>query len=227
MLNWALNQPAFQNLPEAEVIRTLIATGDPRVGAVSMGLGTYITQDQFKSYMQASAKDIDPYYKTEKDVTQKRLEGDVSNVQEQYAGNVEALNQSLMAAKEQQDSDEGVQGTWASSARQERLNSLANKYNLQYRNLYNQAKNSLGNTLTEANYNLGEGSIPSTNVQQFGTNLSQTSPAQVSSLETYKYNPFQTAGNLAKNQYTSTQTRARDLMARDYYNPFKNIKSGL
>lgn len=137
------------------------------------------------------------YYKEQEDATKQSADAKTMNDTAEYQNTLNALNQGLGEDTAKLADTEGQSGTWSSSARADRANSLAGKYNDKYNTAYT---NAVGNAATQGVQNqlkLGNNFYsPTVTKYQAGSNgLS----SQVG--DTYRYNPFQQkSGSIAGNK---------------------------
>lgn len=137
------------------------------------------------------------YYKEQEDATKKKADintmGDTAN----YQNTIDSLNTGLIEDTDTLADQEGIKGTWGSSARSERQNSLANKYNEKYNTAYNTITTNSGLDSVNNQQLLGNNFYSPTFNKYQAT--SSGKPVQVG--QTYKYNPFQQkSGSIAGNR---------------------------
>jgi hypothetical protein len=134
------------------------------------------------------------YYKEQEDSTKKKADTNSMADEASYQNTVNTLNQGLGEDTATLADTEGQKGTWGSSARAERQNSLANKYNEKYTTAYDTATKNMGLDSVANQEKLGSNFYsPTVNKYQAGINgLS----SQVG--DSYRYNPFaQKSGSIA------------------------------
>lgn len=222
-INTILNNPALKGTQELEMFREMVANGDPRVGSVYYGMGQFMTPETVKKYSEAGFQDVNPYFDREKDIAEKELKNTQEAKANEYNINVAQLKQQLEDEKRALDNQEGERGTFMSSARQQRLNSFQNQYNNKFDSLFNTAQSGLQSSAIKGEELLGAG-IKTPEIQGFTANLSQTSPAQLSNTQNFRYNPFNRgAGNLEAARATSATSRGNQRLQSDFYNPFKYL----
>lgn len=105
---------------------------------------------------------------------------------------------------------EGEKGTWSSSGRSLRSQSLENNYNNRLRQLYNATKGNLGQRLQSQEYNYGAAATPNTELTQ--SNVSFGGNPSVSSTSAGVYNPFNFSGRKKVERAASTQALTSDLL---------------
>jgi hypothetical protein len=137
------------------------------------------------------------YYKEQEDATKKKADTNATADESQYLNTINALNTGLGEDTATLADKEGQNGTWGSSARAERQNSLANKYNEKYTTAYDTTTKNMGLDSIANQQTLGNNFYsPTVNKYQAGANgLS----SQVG--DSYRYNPFaQKSGSIAGNR---------------------------
>ena len=217
-----LTKPELQGTQDLEMLKDMLRQGDSRINSIYLGAGTFVTPQQVKDFTASGAKDIQEYYRQQKDSAQKSFQTESGATADQYQINLQKLANKLEEDKRQLDDTEGKSGTWSSSARERRLGNLQDTHNLDMRSLFSGAKTNLDRTALSAEKELGSDiSVPQ--LQELQTNLSQTSPASTFKSSGYKYSPFGTIGNIEKGKRLGSDVLGKDLMSRAYYNPFKNI----
>lgn len=223
-INMVLNNPALQGTQELEMFKQMVANGDPRVGTVYYGMGQFMTPETVKKYSDAGYNDVNPYYDREKDITEREIKNTQEAKANDYNINVAQLKQQLEDEKRALDNQEGEKGTFGSTAREQRLRSFENQYNNKFQSLFNQAQSGLQSTALKGEEQLGAG-IQTPEIQGITANLSQSTPAQTSVTQGFKYNPFNRgAGNIEASRATSAMTRGNSRLGSDFYNPFKYIR---
>lgn len=114
-----------------------------------------------------------------------------------YQNTIDKLNQNLTEDTNTLNDKEGQNGTFGSSARSERMSSLAGKYNNSYQDAYNKAVNQAEVSGVNSQHLLGADGFNKPSFTQYGVNpTGKTTMGQ-----SYKYNPFsQKSGSIAANQ---------------------------
>jgi hypothetical protein len=137
------------------------------------------------------------YYKEQEDATKKKADTNAMADESQYQNTIDSLNNGLKEDMSTFVDNEANKGTWGTSAREERQNSLANKYNEKYTSAYDQTTKNMGLDSVANQQTLGNNFYsPTVNKYQANTNgLS----SQVG--DSYRYNPFaQKSGSIAGNR---------------------------
>lgn len=147
---------------------------------------------------------INKYYQEQTDQEAKQAQAAKDYQSSDYYNTIEALNQGLEKDTSDLADTEGQSGTWASSARQERMNSLAGQYANKYSDAYNRAVYSAEKSGVENQKTLGYNPYNPT-FNKF--NVQQGVKPVAAPGEVYRYNPFQQRfGSLAANRaYYNTQ----------------------
>jgi len=199
------------------------SVNNPLNQGIFLGGGTVVTPEQLAKYEKQVASEVDPYYQDRAAFDQSIYNQDVTGNQQDYQQTVDDLISSLGQDTETQNNNEGTAGTWASSARQERLNSLANKYNSKFNAASNSAIQNMNKLNTNREYNYGAGSYSSNPLLKYTASLSQTGSPNLSTTST-SYNPFGiNKGIMPTQQYAAKKAKTNDLIQSQYYNPFSNI----
>ena len=148
----------------------------------------------YKSFLNEGNDINSPYFSQDAQKTQADLNAnvnqrnigynyDLSNTQNSFGNDLRELNNS-----------EGEKGTWGSSARDIRLNSLNNSYKSSFGNLYNKAFTGNQRDLQTGEYELGQNyKLPENNVGQYNFNVNQGTSGNVpipGNTQQSKYNPF-------------------------------------
>lgn len=219
-----------------DVFNQLYQNNDPRLYSaidsinnpvnqgVFMGGGTVISPDQLAKYENIVAKEVDPYYQDRAAFDTATYGQDVGDTESDYRQTIDELISSLGQDVDTQNANEGSAGTWASSARQERLNSLQNKYNQKLASAREGAQSALNKMNINRQYNYGVGSTNSNPLLRYTASIAQTGTPQISTTSS-QYNPFSMVGKgvMPTQQYATKKAKTNELVQSQYYNPFANL----
>lgn len=209
------------NFQGAAQYKQLMDSGSPDALVIAKGFTapTGLTPEAIQGFRDIAASETDKYYKDfagkYKGDTDSFLqsalggyESDVSGMQTKLGSDVNTMNDT-----------EGQRGTWASSGRQDRLNSLQNTYNTSFKDLYNKTLSQTQDKLRGAEYDVGY--TPPAQLGLTQTNVSQTQAPQFQSTSSNIYNPFGFAGRMQAEQKTANNVQGNNLAQAQMYNPFK------
>lgn len=136
-----------------------------------------------------------------------------------YQNAVDALNMGLRQDTEALANKEGTQGTWGSSAREERSRDLANTYNTKYSSLFNQAKARAEKMNIAQEQQYGNEATYTTGIAQFSAN-----GAQPQTQGSYRYNPFGGVGTFGATKKAAANTLANENLYRRLTDKMPNIQ---
>jgi len=155
----------------------------------------FIPQDIQKIYAGQGEEALNPWYQNELAVGKAGVAADTGNTMQDYQRTIEDLNRGLIEDTATLADTEGQKGTWGSSAREERSNSLNAKYGSKFNEAFTNTSSNLGNIMRQAEYKYGAETpgLDSTSISQYGPNNGQ---ASVNPLAQYRYNPFGGQGTL-------------------------------
>lgn len=188
------------------------------------GGGVVITPEQLEQYKQLSTNEVGGYFDERNRFDTSGYNNNIDDISQTYDYNVKDLMDQASSAQNDLNNQEGNNGTWNTSARSERMNSLQNKFNNKANNMFNQTQNALDKVNTQREYNYGMPSVQYNPLTQFNTQLSQVNPANTSAISTTKYNPFGSLGGVMNKQKDKTiESNASQIKTSQYYNPFKRI----
>lgn len=195
------NHPNLVGTPLGDYLTNLKAT-NPGMYYTLAGAaknGVMITPGMLKRAQDQATADVTPYYTQEAQNSKGLLDNYLGTTLGKYANDSAGLKDSAKTDFEDLQDKEGQNGTWASSARTERMNSLQSKYNSAFSNLYNTNKGNIAEKLQGQEYNYGADATPNVNLEQTTADFSRPA-ANFSSTSSAVYNPFNFAGrqNTAK-----------------------------
>jgi hypothetical protein len=166
-------------------------------------------------YKNQADQQLNPWYKNEQSIGAAKVGNQVEQTQADYQNTIDQLNNGLQTDTKALADKEGNNGTWGSSARQERMNSLANQYNNKYQSAYNNANGNLQNYGLSNEVNYG-GQMPTANINQYKVNP----VGQASQTNNFaKYNPFGIQNQLDYNKNSAAQELGTNQLAARIKNP--------
>lgn len=160
-------------------------------GTYNFGDGEYLTQDEMDALVDANYKEQTPFYQAQQNYDLANYGTTENSITDAYD-----LSRRDYEARAQEDLDalndnEGKSGTWASSERLKRRNSLQDKYNRSFSSLYNQNVDNLYKTRLDRAYQYGDSQVGANNpLQQYGTSFGDTQATTSNLGGGGKYNPF-------------------------------------
>lgn len=196
-----LNDPEIKGTAFEKMLRRGFAMNDPKIKWDTVTKVQDFTNPFAKTYQDLN-DEISRVYGEQLDATKQKADTTTMGNVADYLNTIESLNQSLKEDTDTLNDKEGMSGTWGSSARSERMNSLGSKYNTKYNTAYNTASTQAGLNGVNNQSQLG------TNFYNPGVNKYQVNNGQVGQVgQTYKYNPFkQSVGGIeASKNYTLRQ----------------------
>lgn len=224
-----------QGTQYGDLFQQLYLNNDPRIytavdtinnplnQGIFLGGGAVVTPEQLAKYEQIISNEVDPYYQDRANFDKAIYENQLGDINSSYQQSVDDLINSLNQDQTTQNENEGASGTWASSARQERLNSLANKYNAKFNALANTAQGNINQANINREYNYGAGSYQNNPLLRYTASLAQTGTPNLSTTTT-KYNPFNpTSGIMQAQKSSSKKAKLIGLIQSQYYNSLENI----
>jgi hypothetical protein len=155
----------------------------------------FIPEDIQKIYANQGEAALNPWYQNELAVGKAGVTSDTDKTLTDYQRTIEDLNRGLGEDTATLSDTEGQKGTWGSSAREERSNSLNAKYGSKFNEAFSNASNAIGNTFRQGEYKYG-GETPgltSTSIAEYGAANGQ---ATQNPFAEYRYNPFGGQGTL-------------------------------
>lgn len=167
--------------------------------AKSQGIKTitpdFIPEDIQKIYANQGEEALNPWYQNELAVGKAGVAAQTGSTMQDYQRTIEDLNRGLTEDTATLADTEGQKGTWGSSAREERSNSLNAKYGSKFNQAFTDTSSNLGNIMRQAEYKYGAETpgLESTSISQYGAGQGQ---AVQNPLAQYRYNPFGGQGTL-------------------------------
>lgn len=214
--------PNLEGTPEGEYLKKIkvsnpglyvsLASTAARGGAFSPAL--------FATAEKRAQELLTPYYDQDK----QNSGGILNNYLNSTLGNYEADRGQLIdaAANDFRDlnNTEGERGTWSSSARIQRMNSLENNYNNKFDKLYNITRGDVNSRLQGQEYNYGAGATPKVDLTK--TSVGFGNSPQFSSTSAGVYNPFDFVGRKNAEKSAGVQGLSSELMG-GIYQKFPNL----
>jgi peptidoglycan hydrolase-like protein with peptidoglycan-binding domain len=155
--------------------------------------GFMLTPGMVIKARQQAAQQVTPYFTEQANNSRGILNNYLNSTLGKYSTDMSGLQDSAKTDFEDLQDKEGQNGTWASSARTERMNSLQNKYNNAFSELYNTNKGSIAEKLQGQEYNYGADATPKVNLDQTTADFSRPA-ANFSATSSSVYNPFNFSG---------------------------------
>lgn len=220
-VNDFLANPKIKNSSYYPILKDMYDSGDQRLIDVvnSSNTNTGITPQT----LQYNADQADAlqarYYNEMQTKAGSDLQNYLSGLSSDYTNDVNTLQNSEREDKNTLDDTEGIKGTWASSARTERNNSLQNTYNNKFNALYNKNNTDAYSKLSGQEYNYGAGQTPQFSLTKYNSDLSTSTPS-FSGTSSNVYNPFNFVGRVNAEREAGKQAAAKDLLTAQNYNPF-------
>lgn len=178
-----------------------------------------ISPEEIQGALTEAGKQIQPYYDQQQNYELGGNQADINYTKDKYNTDISTLDNAASDAKIAQDNEEGVKGTWASSARKDRMLSLQNKYNTKYQETYDAAAKTMGDNLRNREYQYGaSGVLPEANMLAKTTSnfMTPENPTTVANTQTI-YNPFGYAGRRKAEQKSTQNTMAGQRVMGNYY----------
>lgn len=165
---------------------------------------------------------LNPYYTQER----QNSGGILSNYLKSALGNYEADRGQLINDATDDfrslNNTEGERGTWSSTGRNLRMNSLENNYNNKLQKLYNINRGDVNSRLQSQEYNYGAANTPNVDLTKTGVTFSNT--PEFASTSSGVYNPFNFVGRKNAEQSAGVQGLTSELMGGTY-KPFPNMSN--
>lgn len=178
--------------------------------------GMMITPGMLKQASDQATADVTPYYTQEAQNSKGMLDNYLGTTLGKYSNDLSGLKGQAASDFESLQDQEGQNGTWGSSARQERTNSLQSKYNTAFSNLFNSNKGEINSKLQGQEYNYGAAATPDVSLDQGSVDFSRNAP-NFSSISSNVYNPFQFAGRKPTEQSAAVNSFTSENLASQFY----------
>jgi hypothetical protein len=123
-----------------------------------------------------------------------------------------------------QNNSEGVQGTWLSSGRKERANTLLKQYNTALEKAAQKASLTSDRLNMNREYNYGANAVNNQPINTYKLALSDSFNPNIDISNSSNYSNLGLGkGIIPTQQYTAKKTKVNDLINSQYYNPLKNL----
>lgn len=170
-----------------------------------------LSEADYGAIRQRAERELAPFYQAQQNYETQDYQSNLDNQNTQYSEDTNALKNQAIDAANDLDNAEGVKGTWASSARNARRNSLQNQYNSKFSSLYNQAQKNLSTLRNDFAYKYGDSAIKNnTPITRFNTNLANRS--FTADATGGQYNPFGFEGTRNLEKATSATNYANNFI---------------
>lgn len=208
------------NAALAQQLQTLIDSGDQRAIAVAQGTKNNITITPETLQVNREIADADQakYYQQLEQKQRGDLDSYLADKLGVYNASMEADKAQVISDKENLDNTEGVRGTWASSARQDRANSLINQYNNKFQQNAAALQTDINDKLRGQEYNFGASNLPKPAFQKTTVGFTNNKPT-FSSTSSDVYNPFGFVGRYNAEREANKRAGGTDNLTTQNYNP--------
>lgn len=170
-----------------------------------------LSEADYAAIRNRSEQELAPFYNAQKQYEVGDTQREIADQNVGYSEATNQLQREAVDTANEQDNTEGMKGTWASSARQSRMNSLQNKYNTQFSSLYNQAQSNLSKLRNNLAYQYGDKAVTDNNpITRYSANLSKRNFTQDS--PGGQYNPFGFEGRRNVEQATAGTNYANNFI---------------
>lgn len=219
------NHPNLVGTPLGDYLNNLKTTNPGMyytlAGAAKNGI--MITPGMLKRAQDQATADVTPYFTQEAQNSRGILDNYLNTTLGKYNNDLADLTAGAKTDFEDLQDKEGQNGTWASSARTERMNSLQGKYNSAFSNLYNTNKGNIADKLQGQEYNYGADATPKVDLTQTTADFSRPA-ANFSSTSSAVYNPFNFAGRQNTAKAATVNDFTNENIASQFYplTPKKN-----
>lgn len=178
--------------------------------------GVMITPGMLKNAQDQASTQLEPYYQQDAQNSRGILDNYLNSTLDKYGSDLGSLRASAGTDFNALNDQEGQSGTWASSARGERMNSLQNKYNTAFNNLKSGTQGDIYSKLQAQEYNYGAGATPNVSLDSVQTDFSTPAPS-FSSTSSQVYNPFNFAGRKNAEKSANIAGFTNDTLSSQFY----------
>lgn len=208
------------NPTAAQKFQQLIDSGDQRAIVLAQGLqnNVSITPETLQANREIADAEQAKYYQQLEQRSRGDLDAYLSSQLRDYGLSDEALQSGLVSDKNTLDDTEGIRGTWASSARKERANSLLNQYNQKFQANANTVEDNIGAKQRDFEYNFGA-NVPKPIFNKTQASFNGEKPT-FTSTQTQAYNPFGFVGRYNAERESNKRAGGTQNLATQMYNPF-------
>lgn len=204
--------------------QTISAITNPLNQGVFLGGGTVISPEQLKGYEDIVSSEVDPYYTQKGNFDRGIYSNDVASNQQDYSQTVNDMFDQAASDTIKQSNNEGIQGTWASSGRKERANTLMKQYNTALERAAQKASSVADRLNMNREYNYGVNSTDNSPINTYKLGLSEAFSPNIDITGTSSYDSLGLGkGIIPTQQYTAKKSKVSDLVNSQYYNPLKNL----
>jgi len=208
------------NATAAQKFQQLIDSGDQRAVVLAQGLqnNVAITPETLQVNREITDAEQAKYYQQLEQRSRGDLDSYLSSQLRDYGLSDEALQSGLVSDKNTLDDTEGIRGTWASSARKERANSLLNQYNQKFQANANTVEDNIGTKQRDFEYNFGA-NVPKPIFNKTQASFNGEKPT-FTSTQTQAYNPFGFVGRYNAERESNKRAGGTQNLTTQMYNPF-------
>lgn len=208
------------NATAAQKFQQLIDSGDQRAVVLAQGLqnNVAITPETLQVNREITDAEQAKYYQQLEQRSRGDLDSYLSSQLRDYGLSDEALQSGLVSDKNTLDDTEGIRGTWASSARKERANSLLNQYNQKFQANANTMADNFGAKQRDFEYNFGA-NVPKPVFNQTQAAFNGEKPT-FSATQSQAYNPFGFVGRYNAERESNKRAGGTQNLTTQMYNPF-------
>lgn len=205
---------------EASMLDDMARSGDQRVAdmVTMVNNGIRVNQQTLQANREVAQKDFDRYYREMQGLSRGDLDSFLTQQLKDLGFADEELRANLEIAKNDLDDTEGIKGTWASSARQERANNLLNKYNRTFEQNATNANTQIQDRMRNFEYNFGSQNLPQYQVSKTQAAFGPKTAFNKQSMPSY--NPFGFAGRANAEKQANVNAGGMQNLTTQFYNPF-------
>lgn len=227
---------ALQGTPYGQALKSAYEQNDPALwtgverlnnplnAGTYLGNGQLLTEKDIQSARELTAKQIDPYYQQYGQYQTGLYGGNIAETTKAYQSAIDKTQQDYQSDLQKLNEQEATSGTWDASARQERLQSLQNRYNTEMNRLANAAQNQINQTQMGREYNYGTSAIQQSPILKYTVGTQNYKPSYQT--EQTQYNPFGgMMGAKPTEQKAVTEQMTKEKIAGNYpnYNKYINF----
>lgn len=208
------------NYEAARRVTELRDKGDQRVISLVDGIENNIAvnQDTIKYNREIADAEQAKYYEQLEGRSRGDLDAYLASKLRDYGLSDEALQTGLVSDKNTLDDTEGIRGTWASSARKERANSLLNQYNQKFQANANTIEDDFTNKQRAFEYDFGA-NVPKPIFNKTQASFNGEKPT-FSTTQSQAYNPFGFVGRYNAERESNKRAGGTQNLTTQMYNPF-------
>lgn len=220
MVDVVQNLQKSGNATAAQKFQQLIDSGDQRAVVLAQGLqnNVAITPETLQVNREITDAEQAKYYQQLEQRSRGDLDSYLSSQLRDYGLSDEALQSGLVSDKNTLNDTEGIRGTWASSARKERANSLLNQYNQKFQANANTVADNFGDKQRDFEYNFGA-NVPNPVFNKTQASFTGEKPT-FASTQSQAYNPFGFVGRYNAERESNKRAGGTQNLTTQMYNPF-------